>query len=194
MLEARLAPSSVRSSCRGVLRHHRLHSLLGLRCSRFSVRYKRANQGGDVVGIVVCLSLCPCSRLTQIFAVSQSYLYHAYAWLKLFNFSRSYNKNLTPSDTQVRAARVQRHQQQQQQQQDGSLQQLQQDSNLQQQQQQDSNLQQLQQQQCCAYGCVRGQCRMAYCTSSRKSLCVCDLSAQLPPGRLMDCAAVAQQW
>jgi hypothetical protein len=176
------------------------------------VHYKRANEGGDVVGIVVCLSLCPCSRLTQIFAVSQSYLYHAYAWLKLFNFSRSYNKNLTPSDTQVRAARVQRHQQQQQ---DGSLQQLQQDSNLQQQQlqqdsnlqqqqlqqdsnlqqlQQDSNLQQLQQQQCCAYGCVRGQCRMAYCTSSRKSLCVCYLSAQLPPGRLMDCAAVAQQW
>lgn len=33
--------------------------------------------------------------------MSQSYLYHAYAWLKLFNFSRSYNKNLTSSDTQV---------------------------------------------------------------------------------------------
>jgi hypothetical protein len=52
-----------------------------------------------------CAVLCcpvSCSRLTQIFAVSQSYLYHAYAWLKLFNFSRSYNKNLTASDTQVR--------------------------------------------------------------------------------------------
>lgn len=46
------------------------------------------------------------SRLTQIFAVSQSYLYHAYAWLKLFNFSRSYNKNLTASDTQMMATSV----------------------------------------------------------------------------------------
>lgn len=51
---------------------------------------------------LACLSLPSRSRLTQIFAVSQSYLYHAYAWLKLFNFSRSYNKNLTASDTQVR--------------------------------------------------------------------------------------------
>eukprot|EP00775_Hariotina_reticulata_P001959 gene1959-2286_t len=46
------------------------------------------------------------SRLTQIFAVSQSYLYHAYAWLKLFNFSRSYNKNLTASDQQMMATSV----------------------------------------------------------------------------------------
>ncbi len=28
------------------------------------------------------------SRLTQIFAVSESHLYHAYAWLKLFSFAR----------------------------------------------------------------------------------------------------------
>jgi hypothetical protein len=42
------------------------------------------------------------SRLTQIFAISGAHLYHAYAWLKLFNFSRSFNKNLTASDTQVR--------------------------------------------------------------------------------------------
>jgi translation initiation factor 3 subunit A len=56
-----------------------------------------------------CYRLCPLllpSRLTQIFAVSQSYLYHAYAWLKLFNFSRSYNKNLTASDTQMMATSV----------------------------------------------------------------------------------------
>jgi hypothetical protein len=46
------------------------------------------------------------SRLTQIFAVSESHLYHAYAWLKLFNFSRTYNKNLTPRDQQMMATSV----------------------------------------------------------------------------------------
>lgn len=38
--------------------------------------------------------------------MSQSYLYHAYAWLKLFNFSRSYNKNLTANDQQMMATSV----------------------------------------------------------------------------------------
>lgn len=46
------------------------------------------------------------SRLTQIFAVSRAYLYHAYAWLKLFNFSRSYNKNLSTSDVSMMATSV----------------------------------------------------------------------------------------
>ncbi|KAF8071218.1 TIF3A1 [Scenedesmus sp. PABB004] len=46
------------------------------------------------------------SRLTQIFAVSRAYLYHGYAWLKLFNFSRSFNKNLTPADTSMMATSV----------------------------------------------------------------------------------------
>ena len=46
------------------------------------------------------------SRLTQIFAVSEGHLYHAYAWLKLFNFSRTYNKNLTATDQQMMATSV----------------------------------------------------------------------------------------
>jgi len=46
------------------------------------------------------------SRLTQIFAVSKNHMYHAYAWLKLFNFSTKYNKNMTPSDLQLMASSV----------------------------------------------------------------------------------------
>jgi hypothetical protein len=46
------------------------------------------------------------AKLTQIFARSESHLYHAYAWLKLFNFSKSYNKNLAPADLQMMACSV----------------------------------------------------------------------------------------
>lgn len=46
------------------------------------------------------------SRLTQIFAVSKNHMYHAYAWLKLFTFSKNHNKNMTPEDLQMMACSV----------------------------------------------------------------------------------------
>ena len=46
------------------------------------------------------------SRLTQIFKVSGAQLYHAYAWLKLFSFSRAFNKNLTQGDVGAMATSV----------------------------------------------------------------------------------------
>jgi translation initiation factor 3 subunit A len=46
------------------------------------------------------------SRLTQIFKVSNAQLYHAFAWLKLLQFSRSYNKSLTPADIGMMATSV----------------------------------------------------------------------------------------
>ncbi|KAG0494504.1 hypothetical protein HPP92_005498 [Vanilla planifolia] len=46
------------------------------------------------------------ARLTEIFRVSESHLYHAYAWLKLFTLQKSYNKNLTQKDLQLLASSV----------------------------------------------------------------------------------------
>ena len=34
------------------------------------------------------------SKLTKIFWVSESHLYHGYAWYKLYILQKSYNKNL----------------------------------------------------------------------------------------------------
>jgi len=34
-------------------------------------------------------------RYSKVFWVSENYLYHAYAWYKLFNLSKQYNRNLT---------------------------------------------------------------------------------------------------
>ncbi|KAG6476185.1 hypothetical protein ZIOFF_065421 [Zingiber officinale] len=46
------------------------------------------------------------AKLTDIFWVSDSHLYHAYAWLKLFTLQKSYNKNLSQKDLQLIASSV----------------------------------------------------------------------------------------
>lgn len=46
------------------------------------------------------------SRLTQIFTRSGARLYNAYAWYRLFTFSRTLNKSLTPADVTIMASNV----------------------------------------------------------------------------------------
>ncbi|XP_030459923.2 eukaryotic translation initiation factor 3 subunit A [Syzygium oleosum] len=46
------------------------------------------------------------AKLTEIFWISSSHLYHAYAWLKLFNLQKSFNKNLSQKDLQLIASSV----------------------------------------------------------------------------------------
>ncbi|KAL8529031.1 hypothetical protein ACS0TY_006483 [Phlomoides rotata] len=46
------------------------------------------------------------SKLSEIFWMSNSHLYHAYAWLKLFSLQKSFNKNLTQKDLQLIASSV----------------------------------------------------------------------------------------
>ncbi|KAK9813797.1 hypothetical protein WJX73_010183 [Symbiochloris irregularis] len=46
------------------------------------------------------------AKLTKIFSVSDSHLYNGYAWYKLYNLERTYNKNLTAADTQLMATSV----------------------------------------------------------------------------------------
>lgn len=46
------------------------------------------------------------AKLTEIFWVSESHLYHAYAWYKLYVLQKSYNKNLTQKDLQLMASSV----------------------------------------------------------------------------------------
>ncbi|KAF6160804.1 hypothetical protein GIB67_036005, partial [Kingdonia uniflora] len=45
-------------------------------------------------------------KLTEIFWVSASHLYHAYAWLKLFTLQKTYNKYLTQRDLQLISSSV----------------------------------------------------------------------------------------
>ena len=46
------------------------------------------------------------AKLTQVFWVSEKYLYNGYAWYKLFNISRGYNKNLQEKDLHLMATAV----------------------------------------------------------------------------------------
>jgi len=46
------------------------------------------------------------SKLTKIFWVSESHLYHAYTWYKLYILQKSYNKNLTQKHLQLMASSV----------------------------------------------------------------------------------------
>ncbi|QDZ17497.1 subunit A of eukaryotic translation initiation factor 3 [Chloropicon primus] len=46
------------------------------------------------------------ANLTQVFWISAKYLYNAYAWYKLFNISRTYNKSLQERDMELMATAV----------------------------------------------------------------------------------------
>lgn len=46
------------------------------------------------------------AKLTEIFWISSSHLYHAYAWFKLFLLQKSFNKNLSQKDLQLIASSV----------------------------------------------------------------------------------------
>ncbi|KAI3470332.1 hypothetical protein Pfo_026995 [Paulownia fortunei] len=46
------------------------------------------------------------SKLSEVFWMSSSHLYHAYAWLKLFSLQKSFNKNLNQKDLQLIASSV----------------------------------------------------------------------------------------
>ncbi|WCJ43001.1 Eukaryotic translation initiation factor 3 subunit A [Euphorbia peplus] len=46
------------------------------------------------------------AKLTEIFWISSSHLYHAYSWLKLFTLQKSFNKNLSQKDLQLIASSV----------------------------------------------------------------------------------------
>ncbi|KAJ7977898.1 Eukaryotic translation initiation factor 3 subunit A [Quillaja saponaria] len=46
------------------------------------------------------------AKLTEIFWISASHLYHSYAWFKLFTLQKSFNKNLSQKDLQLIASSV----------------------------------------------------------------------------------------
>ncbi|CAN1784204.1 Eukaryotic translation initiation factor 3 subunit A [Linum perenne] len=46
------------------------------------------------------------AKLTEVFWISSSHLYHAYAWFKLFSLQKSFNKNLSQKDLQLIASAV----------------------------------------------------------------------------------------
>lgn len=46
------------------------------------------------------------AKLTEIFWISESHLYHAYAWFKIFSLQKSHNKNLTQKDLLLIASSI----------------------------------------------------------------------------------------
>ncbi|KAK8543029.1 hypothetical protein V6N13_136427 [Hibiscus sabdariffa] len=46
------------------------------------------------------------AKLTEIFRISGSHLYHAYVWFKLFSLQKGFNKNLSQKDLQLIASSV----------------------------------------------------------------------------------------
>ncbi|KAK2966398.1 hypothetical protein RJ640_013708 [Escallonia rubra] len=68
----------------------------------------------DIYGLTCMVKKAPKSswmavyygKLTEIFWISASHLYHAYAWFKLFQLQKSFNKNLNQKDLQLIASSV----------------------------------------------------------------------------------------
>ncbi|KAJ9538370.1 hypothetical protein OSB04_031103 [Centaurea solstitialis] len=68
----------------------------------------------DIYGLTCMVKKMPKSslmavyyaKLTEIFWISSSHLYHAYAWFKLFQLQKSFNKNLSQKDLQLIASSV----------------------------------------------------------------------------------------
>nr|GEU88848.1 eukaryotic translation initiation factor 3 subunit A-like [Tanacetum cinerariifolium] len=68
----------------------------------------------DIYGLTTMFKKMPKSssmatyyaKLTEIFWVSSSHSYHAYAWFKLFQLQKSFNKNLSQKDLQLIASAV----------------------------------------------------------------------------------------
>jgi len=67
----------------------------------------KAPPGGRIAAPRPALMSVYYARLTQIFAVSEAHLYQAFAWLKLFTFSRAHrSKDLLPDDARALATSV----------------------------------------------------------------------------------------
>jgi len=46
------------------------------------------------------------SHINANYPVQENHTYHAYAWLKLFNFTKAYNKSMTTDDVKLMASSV----------------------------------------------------------------------------------------
>jgi len=68
----------------------------------------------DIHGLMLMLRRSPkpqmmalyFAKLTEIFWTGKNYLHNAYAWMKLYSVSKTYNRNLTPEDERALASGV----------------------------------------------------------------------------------------